>query len=178
MMRRLARWPLIATMLTAACCLLATSVRAEKIPLSQKHLTDLATNIVVGKVNAVYTRDSKNANYHVTHYVAEVAVEKTEKGEGLKPGGLVYVRYWTQGWIGAGNPPPGTNGHSGMGGVGDQVRLYLVNKGYDGGGHVTDGGYNVVFRDGCEVLPKPEPKKSVTGAKAPDAKPFASSAKE
>lgn len=178
MLRSLACQLSFGAVLALLCSALALPVRAEKVPLSQKELTDLATNIVVGKVNAIYTRDSKNAQYHVTHYVAEVTVEKTEKGEGPKPGGLVYVRYWTQHWIGAGNPPPGTNGHAGMGAVGDQVRLYLVNKGYDGGGTVTDGGYNVVFRDGCEILPKAEPKKSVSSAKAPAAKPVATAAKK
>ena len=89
--------------------------------------------------------------------MAEVRIKDIEKGDGLKRDGLVYVRYWQQEWVGKGNPPPGTNGHRGLPAVGDAVRVYLVNKGYDGGGHVGDGGYNVVFADGFEAL-KPEKK--------------------
>ncbi len=153
--------------LVLACAVVARPVRAEKVPLSPEELTKLATHIVVGKVNAVYTFDTKDAEWHTTHYVAEIAVDKLEKGDGLKPGGLVYVRYWTRDWISPKQQPPGTNGHTGMGNAGDQVRLYLVNKGYDGGGNVSDGGFNVVFRNGCEVLPKPQSKRAAAPRSAP-----------
>ncbi len=62
------------------------------------------------------------------------------------------MRYWPQRWAGRGLPPPGTAGHRGLPAVGDAIRVYLVNKGYDGGGQVSDGGYNVVFADGFEGL--------------------------
>jgi hypothetical protein len=172
-MVRYCAFPSLMVAIAVAGCVFAVSARAEKVPLSEQELKDMATNIIVGKVNAVYTRESQNTQYRVTHHVAEVTVEKTEKGEGLKPGGLVYVRYWTQHWIGAGLPPPGTAGHRGMGNIGDNVRLYLVNKGYDGGGHVTDGGYNVVFANGCEVLPKADGGKGAARSKASTAKPVA-----
>jgi hypothetical protein len=47
-----------------------------------------ATHVAVGKVEAVYERVDKGYR----HYVVEVAVEKADKGEGLKAGDTLYAR--------------------------------------------------------------------------------------
>ncbi len=140
-----------------ACVVVALPLRAEIIPKTAEEMREMATHVVQGKVKGVYASSGKAGDYQQTHYVAELTIDKVEKGDGLKEKQLIYVRYWTQHWAGRGKPPPGTNGHRGLPAVGDAVRVYLVNKGYDGGGHVGDGGYNVVFADGFEAL-KPEKK--------------------
>jgi hypothetical protein len=125
---------------------------AEIVPKSPEQMQKMATHVVQGKVKAIYASSARAGNYQQTHYLAELAVDKVEKGEGLQEKQLVYVRYWTQAWAGPGQPPPGTAGHRGLPTAGQSVRVYLVNKGYDGGGNVNDGGYNVVFADGFQVL--------------------------
>jgi hypothetical protein len=144
--------------LTLVCSSLAAlPLRAEIVPKSAEEMREMATHVVLGKVKGVYTSTARRGDYQQTHYLAELAIEKIEKGEGLKEKQLIYVRYWTQRWVGTGKQPPGTNGHRGLPAVGQAYRVYLVNKGYDGGGEVSDGGYNVVFADGFEGL-KPEKK--------------------
>jgi hypothetical protein len=53
-------------------------------------------------------------------------------------------------------PPPGDSGHAPVPRKTDRVRVYLVNKGYNGAGQDTDGGYDVYFKNGFEVLTSPE----------------------
>ena len=134
----------------------APPLRAEIAPKSPEQMHKMATHVVTGKVTGIYTSTSRQGDYQRTHYVAELAIDKIEKGDGLKEKQLVYVRYWTQRWVGRGLQPPGTNGHRDLPAAGDAVRVYLVNKGYDGGGEVGDGGYNVVFADGFVDLKSKE----------------------
>ncbi len=124
--------------LVAAC--LVSQARGEKRPMTAKEMTELATHIVVGKVTAIYSFETKDADWQTWNYVAEVAVNGVEKGTGVEPGQLVYVRYWQRAWINPKPQPPGTNGHTGLAAVGQTARYYLVNKGYDGAGENTDGG--------------------------------------
>ena len=49
----------------------------------------------------------------VTTFVAEIAVEKAEKGDRIQPGDVVYGRFWNKKWIGKGDPDPHASGHSG-----------------------------------------------------------------
>ena len=88
----MSRWLLIAPFVIALAT--AVSARAEKVPLSPEELRSTATHVVVGQVTAIYTRNETTAEWKYTHYIAEVRVTETEKGEGLKKGDLVYARYW------------------------------------------------------------------------------------
>jgi hypothetical protein len=135
------------------------SARAEIVPKTPEEMRKMSTHVVQGRVKAIYTSKGRAGNYERTHYVAELSIDKVEKGDGLRERELVYVRYWTQRWAGPGLPPPGTAGHRGLPAVGDQVRVYLVRNGYDGGGNTNDGGYNVVFADGFEPVVKAEQGK-------------------
>jgi hypothetical protein len=56
-----------------------------------------ATHVVVGKVEGVYVRKDQGT----LHYVVEIAVEKAEKGDGLKPGEMFYARcyQWDPDWL-------------------------------------------------------------------------------
>jgi hypothetical protein len=132
---------------------------AEKPLMTAAEMRELASDVVVGKVKAIYTRAEQEGDWKVTHSVAEVRVDAVEKGQSTEPGKLIYVRFWQRQWNSDAPQPPDTNGHDGVGKVGDAARFYLVTKGYDGAGQNTDGGYNLVFRNGCVPLQSPDRDK-------------------
>ena len=68
---------------------------------------------------------------------------------------VVLARYRRRKWQGIGTPPPGDSGHRPIPKEGDAVRAYLVNKGYNGAGYTTDGGYDVYYKNGFEILAPP-----------------------
>jgi hypothetical protein len=68
---------------------LTTATPAERAPEDRSD----ATHVVVGTVAAVYVREREGTR----HYMVEVAVEKVEKGEGVKAGGTLYVGCYT--WV-------------------------------------------------------------------------------
>lgn len=137
----------------------AHPARAEKAPMSPEELLKKATHVVTGKVAAVYSRAAKDGDWQYTHYVAEVKVDACEKGDGIKKGEPVYVRYWRRSWAGEGRVPPSTAGHRGLPAEGAAVRVYLARNAYDGfGDGNTDGGFNVIGANGFEAL-KASPAK-------------------
>ena len=141
----------------AALCLAfaAGGLRAEKVNMSKEELLGTATHVIVGKVQAVYTREAQAGSYRYTHFVAEVRVEAAEKGDGLKKDDLAYVRYWRKAYTGKGLPPPDTAGHRGLPDVGQSVRIYLARNAYDGFTFDNkDGGYNVIGANGFEAIPE------------------------
>jgi hypothetical protein len=144
------RWLLIAPLAIA----LATAVpaRAEKVPLSPEELRSTATHVVVGQVTAIYTRNETTAEWKYTHYVAEVRVTETEKGDGLKKGDLVYARYWHRQWVSKEKQRPDTNGHRGLPDQGETIRVYMAKNAYDGFGNTNDGGFNVIGANGFEKV--------------------------
>ncbi|MDG2123779.1 MAG: hypothetical protein P8J87_08790, partial [Verrucomicrobiales bacterium] len=127
---------------------------AEKALVSKANLEKMSTHVVVGEVMGIYSKVEEKGNYRVTRYVAEVKIDAVEKGDGLKGRELVYVRYWSQQWIGKGLPDPGTTGHWPKPGEGVRVRVYLVDSGYDGFGTTADGGFTVFGGNGFELLKK------------------------
>ena len=143
------RRPLVAVFLVLA---VTAAARAEKVPLSPEELRATATHVVVGQVTAVYTRAETSGDWQYTHYVAEVRVSETEKGDGLKKGEPVYVRYWQRQWISRQKQPPSTNGHRGLPNQGDTIRVYVARNAYDGFGNTNDGGFNVIGANGFEAV--------------------------
>jgi len=138
---------------------LVTPLRAEKIDMSPEELRKTATHVITGQVTAVYQRTETASDWKYTKYVAEVRVEKCEKGDGLKKGDLVYARYWRRAWIGKGQVPPSTSGHRGLPSDGESLRIYLAQNAYDGFGlENKDGGFNVIGANGVEKL-KPGSEK-------------------
>ncbi len=134
--------------------LMVGAARAEKAPLSPEELRETATHVVVGEVEQIFARQENANDYEYTRYVAEVRVEKSEKGDGLKAGELMYVRYWRRRWVGPGDPPVGTSGHRGLPSEGQAVRVHAVRNGYDGFGRTNDGGFNVIGTNGFEAIEK------------------------
>jgi hypothetical protein len=136
-----------------AALVIVGSARAEKVPLSPEELRKTATDVVVGQVAAVYSRTETAGDWKYTHYVAEVRVAETEKGDGLKKGDLVYARYWHRQWVGRDKQPPSTAGHWPVPSAGESVRVYLARNAYDGFTFDNkDGGFNVIGGNGFEPL--------------------------
>ena len=129
-----------------------------KAPSSKQQLETIATHIVVGKVQAVYSHKEREgiplvSGYEYDHKVAEVKIEKVEKGKISES--LVYVRYWSRTWKGIGLPPPGGQSYENQPKKDQTCRFYLAKDSYDGWKDGNkDGGYNVVYVNGIQPIKK------------------------
>ena len=128
-----------------------------KAPSSKQELETIATHIVVGKVQAVYSYKEREgiplvSGYEYDHKVAEVKIEKVEKGKISES--LVYARYWSRTWKGIGLPPPGGQSYENQPQKGQTCRFYLARNSYDGWSRKgnKDGGYNVVYVNGIQPI--------------------------
>ena len=139
--------------------LFATGALAAKALTSKAQLETGATHIIVGKVRSISVSKNVEPEWVTTAYAAEIVIDKIEKGEGLKVGDVVHARYLTRGWRGIGTPPPYDAGHSPKPNNNDSVRVYLVNQGYNGAGYTMDGGYDVYYKNGFEILPTATPSR-------------------
>jgi hypothetical protein len=128
---------------------------AAKPSTSKAQLEKDATHILVGKVRSISSSRNMTGQYEITGYIAEIEVDKVEKGPGVKAGDVVRVRYVSNAWRGAGPPPPHDSGHRPRPKQDDYVRVYLVTQGYNGTGYTTDGGYDVYYNNGFEILVLP-----------------------
>ena len=140
--------------LVLASLLVLPSAKGAKAPYSKKQLEQVATHIVVGKVQAVYSRTEREENYEYVRKLAEVKVDKVEKGK--VPEGLIYVRYWSREWKGLGLPPPGGQSYEPQPKKGQACRFYLAKNAYDGWSEDgnQDGGYNIVYVNGVQAIEK------------------------
>lgn len=108
-----------------------------------------ATNILTGTVTTIYSKVTRTEAHETGHYIAEVRVESVQKGEGIQPGQLAYVRYWHHlKWLEKGPIPPGPSGHANIPKEGERRRICLVKS--------ADGALDVYY---------------VSGFKNPDEKP-------
>lgn len=131
-----------------------SNAHAEKAPLSKQELEKTATHIVVGRIRAIYSRAERRGNYEYTHRIAEVSVDRTEKGD--EAGKLIHVRYLSIQWKGLGVMPPGPSGHYPRPEIGELYRIYLARDAYDGFSKDNlDGGFNVIYGNGFEPLNDP-----------------------
>jgi hypothetical protein len=143
-------------LLFAGTCLLAAftmaTAHAAKPATPKEQLEKDATHIIVGRVQSISSTTQRYGKYDIANYVAAIVVAELEKGVGLKAGDIIHARYkWTT-WLSSGSRPVGDPGHWPTPHEGDAVRVYLVNKGYNGGGYTTDGGYDVYYNNGFEIL--------------------------
>jgi hypothetical protein len=129
-----------------------SAVFAAKALTPKAQLEKAATHIVVGKVRSITCTTHVDAQFATTTYVAEIAINRVEKGEGPKAGDMVQVRYLSRAWQASAPRPPFASGHSPTPKQDDSVRAYLVNQGYNGGGYTTDGHYDVYYKNGFEIL--------------------------
>jgi uncharacterized protein (TIGR03067 family) len=122
-----------------------------EVPLKSKaELQNEATHIVVAKVQTVFTATTESDDWVDTKSVAEIVVQRVEKGDRLQTGDLVYGRFWNRRWVGEGDPDPYSSGHMGPK-TGDLVRAHLVRK---------DGAYEVILPNGFEHSPKSGPNQA------------------
>ena len=135
----------------------ASLLHAAKAPSSKQQLETIATHIVVGKVQAVYSHKEREgiplvSGYEYDHKVAEVKIEKVEKGKISES--LLYARYWSRKWKGVGLPPPGGQSYENQPKKGQTCRFYLARNAYDGWSRKgnKDGGYNVVYVNGIQPI--------------------------
>jgi hypothetical protein len=130
---------------------------AELRPRTPKELAEQATNIVVGRVLAAYSRDVETELYGKgtieTKSVVEIEVEGVEKGDGIKDKDVIYVRCWHLKKRGA-LKRPGPVGHE-IPKTGDRVRAYLVRGGMSPG-KKKDAGLAAVEPNGLMALPGPK----------------------
>ena len=140
------------------CAGLAIAARGEVPNRSPEWLREHATHVITGEVISIYERKSTEGNFKVTRYIAEVRVKSAEKGAGLAPEQVTYVRYFHRSQRGLIRVAD-TNGHRELAQEGETLRLYLGQNASDGFERDNnDGGYNVMFPNGFERLPKaPEP---------------------
>jgi hypothetical protein len=138
---------------------LLPSIWAAKAPSSKEQLEKIATHIVVGKVQAIYSYKEREgipvlSGYEYDRKVAEVKIEKVEKGKIAES--LIYVRYWSRKWKGLGLPPPGGQSYENQPRKGQACRFYLAKNAYDGWSkdENQDGGYNVIYVNGIQPIKK------------------------
>ena len=154
------RKPFFSTVTFASFQLFFVSLsQAAKAPSSKQQLETIATHVVVGKVQALYSLKEREgaplvSGYEYDHKVAEVKVEKVEKGKISES--LVYVRYWSRKWKGIGLPPPGGQSYENQPKKDQTCRFYLAKNSYDGFSkdENQDGGYNVVYVNGVQPIKK------------------------
>ncbi len=127
----------------------STPVFAAKALTPKTQLEKAATHVVVGNVMSISSTTKLDAQYATTAYQAQIAIDRVEKGDDLKAGDVVEVRYLFRSWRGSGPPLPFDSGHSPRPKQNDTVRAYLVNQGYNGAGYTTDGHYD---KNGFEIL--------------------------
>jgi len=128
--------------LAVAVLLSVTSLALAERPPEER---SEAKMVLVGTVKEITTRQSKlDSDGVMTHYLAQVAVKKVERGKGVKTGGTAYVRWFAvtktpgEDWVGAG-------GHSYRIKSGDKARFYLMNQ--------SKGAWEVIYsHDGVQKL--------------------------
>ena len=127
-------------------------LHAEKVNMPPAALKKTATHVIVGEVAQIYERKEVSEEWNTTYYLAEVRIKEVEKGDGIKPEELVYVRYWNRSRMPNRPLRPDTNGHRGLPTKGETLRIYLARNAYNGFGSTNDGGFDVIGANGFEKL--------------------------
>ena len=131
------------SLVALASCLFGLALFGMDRPhLSPERLAASSSDVVIGAVVRVYTKELTNTDFQTTLCVAEIAVEKVVKGDSLKPGSIVFAKYYSKKWVGEGQMPPGWNGQQCV--AGGRYRVHLR------GSHVK--GFRVVEPNGFAAL--------------------------
>jgi hypothetical protein len=139
----------------ALCALIGFAVvtpvsRAEVPVLRPNDLKQQSTHIVVGKITTLYRSVEPGTDFEQTRGIAEILIDKVEKGAGPKAGEVLFVRFWNQRWVGKGDEvPPHSGGHH-VPDQGKTVRAYLTRG--------KDGSYEVLLPNGLAVVAEPAPR--------------------
>ena len=104
-----------------------------------------SSHIVSGTVTGIYSKVRRDTQYEYTYCVAEMRVEGIEKGDGIKPRDLIYVRYLgAMRWISKEPSQPGPAGHDNTPTEGEKRRVCLVRN--------ADGGWDVYYVSGFRPI--------------------------
>lgn len=142
--------------LALAATLVATTFATAEIPNQSKpDLHAEASHVLAGTVRQTYERKEQRGHFEYTHCVAEIAVERVDKGTGVAAGDRVFVRYWRKKWTGEGHALPDHYGHRNVPGGGDSVEVYV------GGDRKT--GFDVVSPNGFFAVTKAKPPAAPGG---------------
>ena len=121
---------------------------AAEIPdMSDEELQQAATHIAVGDVKGIFSESERDESYLTSRGVLEIMVRTVEKGDKIEPMEALYARFWTQKWIGKGDPEPGASGND-LPRRGDTVRVHLKRE---------QGVYKLLLPNGCKVIARPAP---------------------
>lgn len=114
-------------LVTIAVSLLCSGqLSAERAPRKVSELSSSSSNVVSGVLLDRFERKQKKGNFEYTYYVAEVVVNKVEKGSDIEVGDRIYVKYWRKRWTGLlSPPPPDTYGHYPIPEQGDRSDIYI-----------------------------------------------------
>jgi hypothetical protein len=109
-----------------AVLLMAASFAHAEIPnQSKEELKASASHALIGTIQRTYERAEKRGDFEYTYGVAEVAVERVDKGDDIGPNDRVFVRYWHKRWMREGNPPPDHYGHRNVPEKTDSAEIYV-----------------------------------------------------
>jgi hypothetical protein len=134
--------------LLSAWLSLAGTTHAVKVDLPGQAESE-SSNIVTGTITAIYSKITRDSSYEWNHCVAAVRIEKIEKGDGMKTGDLIYVRYISSTkWVGKDPMPPGPGGHNNVPSEGQRRKICLTKN--------PDGGFDVYYVSGFKM---PDEKK-------------------
>jgi hypothetical protein len=145
----------LAILAAVALVAAASLTRGEIAPRSPDELAKAKT-IVVGKINAAYRETTRSAEWEDHHGVVEIAVESVERGEGVKPGDIIFARFWNRYWIGKKDPPPYGTGHH-LHDKGSTIRAHL---------EPGKGAYEILLPNGLVVIEKTKPAAAPATAPA------------
>lgn len=104
----------IASLAMAHLSVVFNNASAELVDQSKEKLQASASHILLGTVERTYERKEQRDGFEYTYMVAEISVERVEKGADVVANDRVFVRYWRKEWLGNGNPPTDHFGHRGI----------------------------------------------------------------
>jgi hypothetical protein len=133
-------------LLTIAFVVLQAPAALAERPPQKRDKADL---VVVGTVKKITSTARKFGNDGVsTNYVADVVVDKVEKGEGAKAGDTIKV-HWFRVTKRPSKPLAGAYGHRYPLEDRAEARIWLMKNGKDG--------WSIIYNsDGVELLSKPK----------------------
>lgn len=135
---------LLACIAVALCGSSAAFCLAALPSLSLDELTADASYVFTGKVLRIYCDEQRDsAEWTTKHYIAEVRIDRQEKGR--LAGKLAYVRYYEKRFTGDGPQPAGNYGHRPAPKQDNVVRVYAIES--------EDGALNATQPNGWKIIP-------------------------
>ena len=119
---------LLAVFLASALALTCAVSSRAALPIKSKQMLEQeASHVLAGKiVRIVETRKPSGPSEVLVSVVAHLAVFAVLKGEEVRLGDEVPIRYWYSQWLPPALPSPGDHGHYNRPAEGNEVLVYLT----------------------------------------------------